>query len=136
MALGLSLLSPSAAPAADGKASDAAGTWTWTVPGRNGGPERKSTLKLAVDGEKLTGKVTSPGRGGNGTPTETAIEDGKIKDGEVSFKVNREFNGNKFIAAYKGKLEGDSIKGKIEIERDGEKQSRDWEAKREVEKKP
>src|SRR4051794_18077000 len=43
--------------AADKKA-DAAGTWTWSTPGRNGGPDRKSTLKLKVDGDKVTGSIS------------------------------------------------------------------------------
>src|SRR4249920_3466076 len=97
---------------ADDKKSDPTGTWTWTTPGRNGGPDRKSTLKLKLDGEKLTGTVTSPGRQG-GQATDTAIEDSKLKGDEISFKVTREFNGNKFIAKYNGKVGADSIKGKI-----------------------
>ena len=67
--------------------------------------------------------------------TETAIEDGKIKDGEVSFKVTRERNGVKSVMTYKGKLGDDVIKGKIESERDGQKNSRDWETKRVKEEK-
>jgi hypothetical protein len=31
---------------------------------------------------------------------------------------------------YKGTLDGDAIKGKIEMTRDGETRERDWEAKR------
>ncbi len=118
--------------AADKKA-DPTGTWTWTTPGRNGGPDRKSTLTLKTEGEKLTGKITAPGRGGQTADTE--IEDGKIKGEDVSFTATREFNGNKFTQKYNGKLSGDTIKGKIEFERNGEPQSRDWEAKREADKK-
>ena len=62
---------------------------------------------------------------------DTDIGDGKIKGDEISFTVTREFNGNKMVAKYSGKLSGDSIKGKIETERNGQNQSRDWEAKRE-----
>src|SRR4051795_6836510 len=110
------------------------GTWTWSVPGRNGGDPRTSTLKLKSDGDKLTGKISSPGRQG-GEARETDIEDGKIKGDEVSFKVVREFNGNKFTANYNGKLSGDTIKGKVERQgQDGNTNSRDWEAKRETEK--
>jgi hypothetical protein len=87
-----------------------------------------------VDGEKLTGAVISPGRQG-GDPTETAIADGKVKGNEISFTVTREFNNNKMVQKYSGKVDGDAIKGKIEFDRNGEAQSRDWEAKREVEKK-
>jgi hypothetical protein len=44
--------------------------------------------------------------------------------------VVREFNGNKFTIKYSGTVSGDTIKGKSEFERDGETQSREWEAKR------
>jgi hypothetical protein len=98
------------------------GTWKWTV--NFGGQERELAVKLKADGEKLTGQFVSP------DGQETAIEDGKYKDGEVSFKVTRERNGNKFVIKFKGKVSGDTIKGKSERERDGETQSRDWEAKR------
>jgi hypothetical protein len=61
---------------------------------------------------------------------ETAIEDGKFKDGEVSFSVTRERNGQKFTQKYTGKIDGDTLKGKIEFERDGKAETRDFEAKR------
>jgi len=109
--------------ATSARAADATGTWKWSFTGQNG-QTRETTLKLKQDGEKLTGTIS--GRNN----TETDIEDGKVKDGEVSFKVTREFNGNKFVQMYHGKVEGDSIKGKVEFERNGEKQSRDWEAKK------
>lgn len=112
------------AQAADKKA-DPAGTWTWTMPGRNGGEAREVKLKLKMEGEKLTGTVSA--RQGQ---EDTAIEDAKLSGEDISFKVTREFNGNKFTAKYSGKLSGDSIKGKIETEREGNTNSRDWEAKR------
>jgi hypothetical protein len=111
------------------QAADPAGTWTWSSPGRGGGEPRKTTLKLKVEGDKLTGNVSMPGRQG-GQATETAISDGKVKGDEISFTVTREVNGNKFTAKYNGKVTGDAIKGKIESERNGQTQSRDWEAKR------
>jgi hypothetical protein len=98
------------------------GTWKWTV--NFGGQEREMTLKLKLEGDKLTGAMV--GRNNQ----ETAIEEGQFKDGEVSFKVTRERQGNKFTTKYSGKVSGDSIKGKTEFERDGQAQSRDWEAKR------
>src|SRR4051794_15692946 len=67
------------AAADDKKAGDPTGTWKWTV--EFGGQSRDVTLKLKLDGDKLTG--TMPGRDGQ----ETKIEDGTYKDGEVSFKV-------------------------------------------------
>ncbi len=72
--------------------SDAAGTWTWSMPGRNGGPERKFTLKVKADGDKLVGTLVSPGR--NGQTRETQIKDIKVDASEITFKVVRENNGN------------------------------------------
>ena len=77
--------------------------------------------------------MVAPGRGGQ--ENETDIEDAKLSGEEISFKVTIERNGNKFTSNYKGKIEGDTIKGKIESDRGGNTQSRDWEAKRETEKK-
>src|SRR5256885_3478300 len=51
---------------------------------------RTNTLTLKLDGDKLTGKVESPGRPG-GDPTSTEIKDAKIKDSDISFSVTREF---------------------------------------------
>ena len=118
---------------AQDKKADPTGTWKWSQPGRNGGPERKSTLKLKLEGEKVTGTLTAPGRGGESS--DVAISEGKFKGDEISFAVTREVGGNKFTAKYNGKISGDSIKGKIETERNGQTQSRDWEAKRGTEKK-
>lgn len=98
------------------------GTWKWTV--NFGGQDRDLAVKLKADGDKLTGHFVSP------DGQETAIEDGKYKDGEVSFKVTRERDGNKFVIKFTGKVSGDTIKGKNEVDRDGQTRSRDWEAKR------
>lgn len=102
---------------------DPTGTWKWSVTINN--QTRDMTLKLKLDSDKLSG--TMSGRDNQ----ETAIDDGKFKDGEVSFSVTRERNGQKRTTKYKGKLDGDTIKGKAEFERDGQTNSRDWEAKRE-----
>jgi hypothetical protein len=112
-------------PLAMARAEDKAnptGTWKWKV--KRGDVEREVTLKLKLDGEKLTG--TMPDREGKDQP----IEGATFKDGQVDFKVTRERDGNKFVVHYTGKLAGDTIKGKREFERNGEKQERDWEATR------
>ena len=108
----------SAARAAD----DPTGTWKWSVT--FGDNTIESTLKLKLDGDKLTGVYV--GRNN----TETPIEDATFKDNKVNFKVVREFNNQKITIKYSGTLSGDSIKGKSEFDRDGQAQSRDWEAKR------
>ncbi len=113
---------------AEAKAADASGTWTWTMRGRQGRPDQKVTAKFKVDGNKLTGTVTSPGR--NGQTNETEIKDGKVNGDEISFNLVRERNGNTMTTKYSGKISGDTIKGKMEYERNGEPVSRNWEATR------
>ena len=127
------ILALGAVAQAQDKKADPTGTWTWSTPGRDGGAERKSTLKLKLEGDKVTGKLSAPGRGGQSSDVE--ISEGKLKGNEISFNVTREFGGNKVTAKYSGKISGDSIKGKVETDRDGQTRARDWEAKRETEKK-
>jgi hypothetical protein len=103
------------------------GTYIWTMPARNGGSDRTNTLVLKLDGDKLTGTLAAPGRGGQTTPTD--ISDGKITGADISFCVVRSFNDNAMTNKYSGKLTSGVIKGKMEYERNGEAQSRDWEAK-------
>src|SRR5690349_11887055 len=79
-------------------ADDPTGTWTWKV--ERGGQTREQTLKLKLEGGKLTG--TMPGRNNS----ETEITDATYKDGEIAFNVTREFNGNKVTSKYTGKQTG------------------------------
>jgi hypothetical protein len=109
--------------AAAANAADPNGTWKWTFTNQ-GGTEIQISADFKLDGEKLTGKVT---RGDQSTD----ISDGTFKDDEVAFNVVRERNGQKVTAKYKGKVEGDSLKGKIEFEFNGEARSFDWMATRE-----
>jgi hypothetical protein len=109
------------------KKADATGTWTWKFQ-RQDGEEVTNTLKVKQDGEKLTGKLDAFG-------SEVDVQDGKVeKDGNVSFKVVRDFGGNEVTIKYKGKLDGDTMKLTSEFERDGEVRKREFEAKRTKEK--
>ncbi len=112
---------------ADDKAGDKKpspeGTWKWTFERNDQKVEMAVKLKWA-DG-KLTGVYV--GREG----AETPIKDGSFKDGQVSFNVVRERNGQEFTIKYQAKLEGDTLVGKTEFSAGGETRSRDWEAKRE-----
>jgi hypothetical protein len=121
MLIGLAVATFACATLAD-ESTDPSGTWKWSVTFND--QTREMTLKLKLEGDKLSG--TMLGRDNQ----ETAIEDAKYKDGEVAFTVTRERNGQKFTIKYQGKVSGDTIKGKTEFQRDGQTQSRDWEAKR------
>jgi hypothetical protein len=83
---------------------------------------------LKVEGNKLTGKLSSPGRGG-APAADVDITDGKLTGADVSFNVVRTFNENTLTNKYTGTVADGSIKGKIETDRNGDVQSRDWEAK-------
>ncbi len=111
---------------AEDKKIDLTGNWKSSFTNQDG-QVRETTVKLKAEGEKLTGTIS-------GRNNDTAIDEGAIKGDEISFKVTREFNGNKMVIKYTGKVSGDTITGKSESERDGEKRSRDWVAKREAAK--
>jgi hypothetical protein len=125
VAAALMLGAASLARAAD---ADYTGTWKWSAQMRNNTVEFTANLKQ--DGDKVTGTVAGGGGGGgNAQPAE--IKDGKVADGEISFKVVRSRGGNEIVTTYTGKLEGDSIKGKIETS-GGQttRPARDWTATR------
>lgn len=113
---------------AQDKKIDLTGTWKSSSTNQNG-QARETVFKLKAEGEKVTGTVS-------GRNNDTAIEEGKIKGEEVSFQVTREMNGNKVVIKYTGKINGDTITGKSETQRDGQPRSRDWVAKREAAAKP
>ena len=124
-ALGL-LLSGASARAADDKKDDPTGNWTWTFMTATG--DVKVTAKFKKEGDKVTGSVTARDR-------ESKIEKGEVKDGEFSFQVTREIEGEKIVFKYKGKLKGDAIDGKAEGEFGGQAISLDWNAKRDKDSK-
>lgn len=125
--LGVVLLAGVVLPAlADDKKVDPSGTYIWTMPGRNGGADRTNTLTLKLDGDKLTGKISYPGRGGKIMSTD--ISDAQITGSDVSFNQVRTYNGDTSTNKYSGTVADGTIKGKVEFNRNGDVQSRDWTA--------
>jgi hypothetical protein len=114
---------------AEDKAASASGTWKGTLM-RPDGQTNEFTLKLKQDGNKLTGVHI-----GGPNNQEGPINEGTIKDGTLSFNVTRERDGQKITLKYGGKLAGDAIKGKIDVNFNGQEFTLDWEAKREAAKK-
>jgi hypothetical protein len=88
-------------------AADISGKWKadYTSPD---GTARTSTFEFKADGEKLTGKVSSP-RG------ESELKEGTIKGDDVSFVVIRNFNGDDVKIGYKGKIKGDTIQFTVQF---------------------
>jgi len=100
------------------------GTWTWVVKGRRDRPDHTVTAKLVAAGGKVTGTVTmQAGR-------EAQVRDGKIDGKTITFQVVREFRGKQSIAKYSGTLNGDTIAGEIESDRNGTATKHEWKATR------
>jgi hypothetical protein len=105
-------------------AADPSGTWKWSVTGPDGS-SFETTLKLEIKDGRLSGLYSNQFG-------DTAIRNATLKDDAISFEVEREFDGNKFVLKYQGKLEGDAIKGTIEFPGfdGGEPRKMDWDARR------
>ena len=88
-------------------AADISGKWTAEQPGRNGGAPRVTTFTFKVDGSKLTGNISRPGRGGD--PMVSEISDGKVDGNTVTFNVKMSMGGNDMTVPYKGTINGDTI---------------------------
>lgn len=111
--------------------ADPTGTWKLTAIGKSKVIETPHLLKLKFKDNKLTGTHIH-GRDNN---LETTIEDASFKDGEVTFsttvEVVRKEGKMKATSKWKGTLDGDRIKFKLELERNGQTVTREMEAKRE-----
>jgi hypothetical protein len=113
--------------------NDPTGTWKWKSKFGKGdnAKEFERSMKLQLKDGKLTGTVSGFGK----AATDTKIEDGTFKDGELSFTTTTERKGNKITSKYTGKLSDDTIKGSITTDFNGKENKQDWEAKREGKKK-
>jgi hypothetical protein len=105
--------------------ADANGKWTWKQRRGQQGDEITMTLELKVEGEKLTGSIMR-----EGSEMKTEIKEGKITGSDISFVTVVERNGTERKTMYKGKIDGDMIKGNVINTRQGQEQSREWVANR------
>lgn len=105
-------------------AADATGTWKWKITAPNG--ELETTLRLTMKDGKFAGVYQNQ-------YGETPIKDVTFKDDVLAFAVDREIGDNKFTIKLRGKVDGDTIKGEIEMPSfggDGGTQKMAWNAKR------
>lgn len=123
LSVGLVVVLAGFAGADDKKKADPTGTWKWESG--MGDRKRTNTLKLKMDGDKLTGAMV--GR----MDMEIKIEDATMKDGEITFTVTRMMMDNKIVTKYKLKLDGDTLKGTGEAEVGGQTRKQEIDAKRE-----
>src|SRR5262245_18615835 len=102
---------------------DPAGSWEirFNRPGR---PPSVSVLKLEKVGDKYVGALTT--EQGQTVP----IKDAQWKDGELSFQVTFERQGQDINLGYKGKVTGDAVKGQVVLNVLGQDRSFDFEGNR------
>ena len=87
--------------------ADVTGKWVSEATGK-GGPQ---TFNLKQSGSSLTGTI----EGGRGGAVE--IKNGKVDGDNVSFDVEREFQGNSMTIKYSGSVSGDSMKLSVDMGR-------------------
>jgi hypothetical protein len=115
LALALAIISSilGARAAGSDPAVNPAGTWKVTYI-REGKPQAyQPTLKLRLQGDKLTGTLSHRH---DQQDLETALENVKLQAGEISFVVSRPTSGNgpNFVNKFHGKITGETMKGTVE----------------------
>jgi hypothetical protein len=113
--------------AASALAADPSGNWSWTQVVR--GMERESRLTLVLKGKRVVGSLTFPGPRGEVVVSE--VRDGTFDGDVVAFLIERDVNGQKFTAKYRGRVLGSMISGTSESPGvTGLSVPREWVAKR------
>jgi hypothetical protein len=116
-------------------ATDPTGTWKIA----RGNPETKTkgserTLKLKLEGGKLTGTIDGQSNiNGKVRIFEWPIKNTKIQGNDFSFTVSHppvEGKGPNSTSTYEGKIAGDTMKGRVEVEFAGQTFTRKFERKR------
>jgi hypothetical protein len=85
--------------AALASAADVSGKWTAEMQGRDG-QSREITFNFAVNGDQLTGTITTP-RG------DSDISDGKVEGNNISFNQKMTFGEREVTINYKGTVSDD-----------------------------
>ncbi len=106
-------------------AAEANPVGTWKCEYEIGWQKRTATLVVKKDGDKLVGTMSWPEQ------KDTKVKDLKLKDGNLTFSVERKVNDNKITVDYKLTVDGDKLKGKGAAEIGGQKREYDVEGKRE-----
>jgi hypothetical protein len=79
---------------------------------------------LQLDGDTLTGTMLAS------EGSRTQIENVRYENGQLSFDVPREWNGQRFASQYAGKFDGEQLEGTVEFPRRGSSRTLTWAATR------
>jgi hypothetical protein len=88
-------------PGSAGARADITGAWNMAYTTREG-VKMTSTLTLKMDGDKLTGTISSP----RGT---VALDEVSVTGDDVAFAIIRVGFGDKIRIEYSGKVKGDTM---------------------------
>ncbi len=124
LALALALASGTAAAQAD-DASAVAGEWKLAITAPDG-QTFQPTLKLAVDGDKLSG--TFLGDDGSENP----VQDATFSGGELAFSVTLDFGGQQLTSKYRGTVADGALKGTLDYDLGGQTGTLDFTGARPV----
>jgi hypothetical protein len=140
LALALTSLALRAGAQDKGSVVNPTGTWNLTTLSATGQPASPQTLKLKLEGGRLTGTLN---RQAGHKVEQLPLEDVKLKGSDLSFathnyavvyvhNVLQPTDTNKWShSKFQGTISGDTIKGKIERHSYmGNNHTLDWEAKR------
>ena len=103
--------------------ADVSGTWKWTLPELSG--QNEFTLILEQDFQKLQGTASE---GSSSVPV--FITEDKIKGADLEFVLERNSGDKKERLVFKGKADGEVIKGLVTIEGGANEKSFQWSAER------
>jgi hypothetical protein len=101
--------------------ANVAGKWRWQLAGAGkalGYEARLSQLFQEIDGEMLVD-------GGSAT-----VQNLKLRGNQLSFALTREIYGQKVSHDFSGRVEGDSIVGRVTLTGGGENATHNWQAAR------
>lgn len=103
--------------------ADVRGTWKWTLPELAG--QNEFTLTLEQDFQKLQGTASEAS-----SSVPVFIKEDKIMGADLEFVLERNSGEKKERLVFKGKAEGDMIKGLVTIEGGAKEKSIKWNAER------
>jgi hypothetical protein len=106
---------------------DLTGTWGLTTTIKSEPASGILLLRMDSEGPLLTGFYRTAWMG-----PDTRIANARYNDldGTVTFSVTRMVAGERVTAHYRGKFQGNTITGKLSVERGGQSEFHVWEAKR------
>ena len=103
--------------------ADVSGIWRWSVSTSAG--ERDYTLRLAQKFQEIRGEVNVKGQ-------EVPIADARLAGNQLTFTFREDPNEQKAVMQFDGRINGDTIKGNVEVQGGPFAGNYHWTAKRDL----